>query len=147
MIPINHRHSVLMRNTELVRLHAKRCPRNRNHEFRHARSCLLWQKSSMDHNRPDIILQQVEASGAKDPNRQGTMGMHETRPSQSFHRRTTSDLALPPNGCLLRHGYRCSVPFLANNLRPNRDLLCLGGYMALLDAPSLSLRLLLQERP
>merc|ERR1712225_142455 len=35
-----------------------------------------------------------------------SLGMHEARPSQSFHRRTTSDLALPPNGCLLRHGYR-----------------------------------------
>lgn len=138
---------MLTRSTELVRLHAKRCPRNWNHEFRHARGCLLWPESSLDHNRPDIVLQQVEASGAKDPNRQGTMGLHKTRPPQSLHRRITSDLALPPNGCLLRHGYRCSVPFLANDLCPNRHFLRLGGYMALLDAPSLSLRLLLQERP
>lgn len=34
--PYHTAYTVLTRNTELVRIHAKRCPRNRNHEFRHA---------------------------------------------------------------------------------------------------------------
>lgn len=132
---------------ELVCLHAKRCPRHRYHELRHARDCLLWSEHSLDHNRPHTIFQQIQASGAKDPHRRRAMGMHETRSPQSLHRRITSDLALPPNGEILRHGYRRSLPFMADNLLPDRSLFRVGGCMALLDAPRLPLRLLLQERP
>lgn len=46
----------------LVPLDAKRRPGDGNPELRHARSCVLWQVTALDHHRRHSLLQQVQDS-------------------------------------------------------------------------------------
>lgn len=55
--------------------------------------------------------------------------------------------ALPSHGAVLWPRYRCTFPLLVQDCVPGCHLLCTGGYLALLVAPSPSLGPTLQAHP
>ena len=106
-----HGHEIkkLITETGMVRIHAKRRPRHRNHVLRHARGRLLRPFPPLGNHRPHPLLQQIQDPSRQNPNHKGAMGLHETRPPFPLLRRAPTNLALPPYGCLLRHGHWCAI--------------------------------------
>jgi len=74
-------------------------------------------------------------AAAENPNRKGAVAMRKPCPSFALHRRTPTNLAIPPNGTVLRSLDFSSFPFALHNGLPNRHLLRHGRRVALLDAP------------
>lgn len=60
---------------------------------------------------------------AKDSHSTRAVGVREARPHLPLHRRTPSDLGLPPHGAILRPRDLRSLPSYLDNGLPNRHLL------------------------
>ena len=84
---------------------------------------------------------------AEDSDHQGTMELRSSGPHLPFHSRASSNMALPPNGAILRSCDWCTFSFDPHHGLPDCNLLCGGRHMALLDAQTSAHSSLIQDDP